>query len=247
MRRFDPAEARTRRVWVALIAVAVGALIVGLSSAHAGPRRALHTLLVTGDSMSEPLDHDLARTLARDGVRVIQDPHIGTGISTTFVVDWAKLAVRQVRRYHPDAVVMFLGANDGYPMPDARGKQISCCGPAWASIYAARVRQMMNTYRQHGAARVYWLTLPTPRSSARAKISSVVNAAIKVAAKRWREQVRVVDMVPVFTPHNSYRDSMNIDGRPTIVRRSDGIHLNAAGSALAAKVVLMSLDRDFTR
>ena len=31
---------------------------------------------------------------------------------------------------------------------------------------------------------------------------------------------------------------MTIDGQPTIVRQSDGIHLNDAGSALAAKLVL---------
>ena len=46
------------------------------------PRRALHTVLVTGDSMSEPLDQYLAQLLSPNGVRVIQDPHIGTGIST---------------------------------------------------------------------------------------------------------------------------------------------------------------------
>jgi hypothetical protein len=40
---------------------------------------------------------------------------------------------------------------------------------------------------------------------------------------------------------------MPINGVPTIVRVSDGIHLNNAGSALAAKVVLAAVDKDFTR
>jgi hypothetical protein len=51
----------------------------------------------------------------------------------------------------------------------------------------------------------------------------------------------------VFTPGNVYRDSMTINGQPTIVRQSDGIHLNDAGSALAEKLVLAAVDRDFTR
>jgi lysophospholipase L1-like esterase len=215
--------------------------------APAPPRRPLHTLLVTGDSMSQPLDQDLAQTLSPQGVHVVRDPHIGTGISTTFLVDWGKLATHQVRQYHPDAVVVFIGANDGYSMPGAGGKRVNCCGPTWAAIYAGRVRQMMNTYRQDGVARVYWLTLPTPRDSARAKVSLVVNAAINVAAQPWRDQVRIVDTVPVFTPGNKYRDSMTINGQPTIVRLSDGIHLNDAGSALAEKLVLTDVDRDFTR
>jgi lysophospholipase L1-like esterase len=211
------------------------------------PRLPLRSLLVTGDSMSQPLDQDLAQTLAPQGVKVVRDPHLGTGISTTVLVDWGKLAVHQVAQYHPDAVVMFIGANDGYSMPGPGGKMVNCCGAEWAAIYATRVRQLMNTYRQGGAARVYWLTLPTPRDSARAKISLVVNAAINVAAQPWRDQIRVIDTVPVFTPDNKYRDSMIVNGLPTIVRQSDGIHLNNAGSSLAAKLVLAAIDQDFTR
>lgn len=105
----------------------------------------------------------------------------------------------------------------------------------------------MNTYRQHGVARVYWLTLPTPRDPARAKISQVVNAAVEVAAEPWRDQIRVIDTVPEFTPDGHYRDAITIAGQPTIVRQSDGIHLNDAGSALAEKLVLAAVDQDFTR
>ena len=211
------------------------------------PRRALHIMLVTGDSMSEPLDQYLAQLLSPNGVRVIQDPHIGTGISSTVLVDWRKLSAYQVRHDHPDAVVVFIGANDGYSMPGPGGKQVNCCSATWAAIYAGRVREMMDTYRRAGLARVYWLTLPTPRDGARAQISLVVNAAIDVAGEPWRDQIRVIDTVPVFTPGDRYRDSMTVNGQPTIVRQSDGIHLNNPGSALAAKLVLAAVDRDFSR
>jgi lysophospholipase L1-like esterase len=211
------------------------------------PRRKLLSLLVTGDSMSQPLDQDLAQTLDAEGVKVTRDPHIGSGISNTVLVDWGKLSVHQVGQYHPDAVVVFIGANDGYSMPGPNHRQVSCCGAEWAAIYAQRVRQMMNTYRQGGAAHVYWLTLPTPRDPARAKISLVVNAAIEVAAEPWRNQSSVIDTVPVFTPGEHYRDAMTINGRPTIVRQSDGIHLNDAGSALAAKFVLSAIDQNYIR
>lgn len=211
------------------------------------PKRQLHRLLVTGDSMSQPLDQDLAQALAPNGVQVTRDPHIGTGISSTLLVDWGKLSVSQTKRYHPDAVVVFIGANDGFSMAGPGGKSVDCCSAAWAAIYAGRVRQMMNTYRQAGVARVYWLTLPAPREAVRVKIERVVNAAIEVGAEPWRDQIRVIDTVPVFTPGNLYRDSMTINRQPTIVRQSDGIHLNDAGSALASKIVLAAIDNDFTR
>ena len=57
----------------------------------------------------------------------------------------------------------------------------------------------------------------------------------------------MIDTVPVFTPGERYRDSMTINGKPTIVRQSDGIHLNDAGASLAATIVLDAVDHDFTR
>ncbi|MGH2893519.1 MAG: hypothetical protein ACRDPM_09670, partial [Solirubrobacteraceae bacterium] len=135
--------------------------------------------------------------------------------------------------------------NDGFSMRGPTGAQVNCCGAEWAAIYARRVRLMMNTYRQDGAARVYWLTLPTPRDPARARISRVVNAAIEVGAEPWRDQIRVIDTVPVFAPGERYRDSMTISGQPTIVRESDGIHLNGAGSALAEKLALAAVAEDY--
>jgi hypothetical protein len=210
-------------------------------------RRRLHTLLVTGDSMSQPLDQDLARTLARNGVNVIRDPHIGTGISKSILVDWGRLSTTQVQQDHPDAIVVFIGANDGFSMPGPTGHSVDCCSAEWTAIYATRVRRMMNTYRQSGGARVYWLTLPTPREAARQQIAQVVNGAIKVAAEPYAAQIRVIDTVPTFTPGNRYRDEMTISGQPTIVRQSDGIHLNHAGSTLAEKLVLAGIDQDFIR
>lgn len=227
--------------------VTADAFTPGSIGAAPPPRRRLSTLLVTGDSMSQPLDQDLAQTLDGEGVKVTRDPHIGSGISNTVLVDWGKLSSHQVRQYHPNAVVVFIGANDGYPLPGPGGHQVDCCGAQWAAVYAQRARQMMNTYRQAGAAHVYWLTLPTPRDAARAKAALVVNAAIEVAAEPWRDQVTVIDTVPVFTPGDRYRDAMTIAGRPTIVRQSDGIHLNDAGSGLAAKLVLAAIAQNYAR
>jgi hypothetical protein len=205
----------------------------------------LGTLLVTGDSLAQPLDVELARRLAGNGVRTIRDAHLGTGISKTDLVDWGQLSALQVRQRRPDAVVMFLGANEGFPLPAPGGRQLQCCGPAWAAQYATRARRMMETYRRRGAARVYWLTLPLPRDAARQQIARAVNAAILVAAQPFRAQVRVLDMTNLFTPGGRYRAAMPISGRNTIVRRPDGIHLNDAGARLAADAVVARLRGDF--
>lgn len=209
------------------------------------PLAKLGTLLVTGDSLAQPLDVELARDLASKGVKTIRDAHLGTGISKTDLVDWGQLSALQVRKDKPDGVVMFMGANEGFPMPGAGGKLVQCCGADWAAIYATRARKMMETYRRNGVARVYWLTLPMPRDGARQKIARAVNAAILVAAQPFRAQVRILDMGALFTPQGRYRAAMPVAGRDTIVRRPDGIHLNDAGAHVAAGDVIARLRADF--
>ena len=213
--------------------------------ARPAPPRRLETLLVTGDSLSMPLDAELTRRLAGEGVKVTRDPHVGTGISKTGLADWGELATRQTDDLRPDAVVMFVGANEGFPLPGAGGAEIECCGPDWAAEYAYRARAMIDTYRRDGDARIYWLTVPAPRDPDRARISRSVNAAIAVAAEPYRANARVLDMSALFTPGFRYRDAMDVGGRRRLVREPDGIHLNAIGSQLAADAVLAALGRDF--
>jgi hypothetical protein len=211
------------------------------------PPRPLRTLLVTGDSMAMPLDVETARRMADSDpdVDVQRDPHVGTGISKSGLVDWGKLSTQHVEERKPDAVVVFIGANEGFPLPGAGGKNVDCCGPDWAAAYANRVRRMMDTYRQRGGARVYWLTLPIPRDDDFAEVARAVNAAIEVAAQPFRAQVRVLDMTELFTPGGEYRDAMTVDGRKRIVRDSDGIHLNGTGAGLAAEQVIDAVHGDF--
>jgi lysophospholipase L1-like esterase len=210
------------------------------------PKRPLHTLLVTGDSLSTPLDLSIARRLTGRRVKVVRDPHLGAGISKTDLVDWGRLAVTQMQHDKPDAVVVWIGANEGFPMKDPAGKQQQCCSAQWASIYANRVRQVMNTYRHSGATHVYWLTVLTPREAARHKIARVVNAAVQVAAQPWRDQISILDTIPIFTPGDRYRDSMQIGGTNKLVRESDGIHLNPTGANYLAGIVLNTLQGQFT-
>lgn len=208
------------------------------------PPRPLKTVLVTGDSMSMPLDAEVARRLAGSGIEVVRDPHVGTGLSFSSIVDWGKLSTSQVSKDKPDATIVFIGANDGFPLKYA-GKSYECCGPQWAATYATRARTVMNTFRQGGGARVYWLLLPGPRDPDRQKIARAVNLADTTAAAPYRAQVRLLDLGAIFTPGGRYRSAMPVDGQETIVRQPDGIHLNQAGASIAADQVLRLMRADY--
>jgi hypothetical protein len=206
----------------------------------------LKTLLVTGDSLAMPLDAELARRMARAGgaVEVVRDPRVGTGISQSELVDWGSLSAEQTRDERPQATVMFLGANEGFPIT-VGGRSLECCGPQWATAYANRARRMMATYRADGRNRVYWLLVPAPRDPERQRIARAVNAAVAVAAQPFRAQVRVLDTNALVAPDGRYRDAIEVDGREQIVRDADGVHLNQRGAELAADRVLAALRADF--
>jgi hypothetical protein len=205
---------------------------------RAAPRGGRLNVLATGDSMIQIIDSYLQQRIG-GRTRVRSDAHISTGISKPSLLDWPAHARRRASGMRPDVTVMFLGANDGFPMGGA-----ACCGRAWRLEYAQRARGMMRTYAREGRARVYWLLLPAPRGGNFRKVYFAVNAALRRAARGLEDDVRIVDLVEVFTPGWRYRDSMPVGGRTVRVRQSDGVHLNTTGASLAATLVIRALRRD---
>jgi lysophospholipase L1-like esterase len=198
-------------------------------------RHARLRVLATGDSMIQLVDHRLRDGLGRRA-QVRSDARVSTGVSKTLMLNWVAHARRQAAKFDPHVTVMFIGANDGFAIHG-----VPCCDDPWVRAYAARVRAMMRSYHRRGAGRVYWLTLPAPRDSARQRIYRAVNRAIRSAAQRFdAEEVAVVDLGRIFTPGGRFRAS--IHGR--VVRQSDGIHLNNAGAAIAARAVIRRMRAD---
>ena len=194
-------------------------------------------ILATGDSMIQIIDSYLKARAGR-GARVRSDAHISTGLSKPSLLDWQAHARRQAAR-RPDVVVMFIGANDGFPMAGT-----DCCGAAWVAEYARRARRMMRTYARGGRARVLWLLLPAPRGGTFREVFPAVNAALRRAARGLDDDVRLVELDEFFTPGGRYRDSIQIDGNTVRVRQGDGVHLNTTGASIAANIVLRILQTE---
>ena len=190
-------------------------------------------VLVTGDSMAQIFDHYMADGLS-GAAAVRSEAHISTGLSKPSMLDWVANARSQARRLRPDVTVVFIGANDGFPMPTPSGATAPCCDSAWTKEYARRAAQMMRSYRRGGTGRVYWLTLPAPRGGNFRTVFGPVNAAIRRADRRT-PGAHVVPIDRIFTPGFVYRDTLMWHGRNVHVRQGDGVHLNNAGASIAAQ------------
>ena len=199
------------------------------------PRDGSLSVLATGDSMVQRLDGFLARRLRLRGAEVRRDAHPATGISKPWLLDWTAHA-RVAARSRPDVVVMFIGANDGFPMGGA-----VCCGKRWVAEYARRARSMMAAYARGGRTRILWLLLPTPRGGFFRRSFPAINIALRRAAASARRDVRIVDLVKVFSPGGRYRKWIRVGRREVGVRQSDGVHLSDEGASIAANVVIRTL------
>jgi hypothetical protein len=201
-------------------------------------------MLATGDSEIQGLDDILGATLGSRGVEVTGEAHISTGISKPFMFDWVKHAAAQAAASHPDITVMYVGANDGFPLPTPSGAISYCCGEAWVKAFARRTESIMSSYLRGGAGRVFWFTLPTPRNAAAQPVFRAINRAYAIAAGSFRRGVELIDLVRVFTPGGRYRQVMFYGGRTVDVREPDGYHLSLSGDAIAASIQVGRLRAD---
>jgi hypothetical protein len=202
-------------------------------------------VLATGDSMIQIVDGDLQRRLTGTGpITVRSDAHISTGISKRFMLDWVAHARATARGVRPDVTVMFLGANDGFPMGTPSGATAPCCDAAWVREYARRARKMMRSYARNGSGTVYWLLLPVPRSQSFARVFRPVNRALRSAARSFPGVVHLVDLARTFTPGGKFRQTMIWHGRRVSVRQADGVHLSVAGASIATELIVRRMRRD---
>jgi hypothetical protein len=201
------------------------------------PPKPLPIVLATGDSTMQGVDSFLADELA-GWANVHSDVRPGSGI--TRGVYWQWHAKSQTKRLRQRVTVMSVGAaSDGLPIPTAIGVLRACCGEDWIQEYANRARVIMQTYLRGGRARVVWLTPPEPRYGPRAEITHATNVAVERAASGLKD-VKVIRIDLMFAP-NGYTDVITYRGRQVRVRESDGVHLNVAGTAIAAKAVAQAI------
>ena len=167
------------------------------------------------------------------------EAHISTGISKPFMFDWVKHAAAQAASLHPDITVVFIGANDGFPLPDAVRTDVVLLRRG----VGRRVRE---------ADRVDDGELPAGRGGPGLLVHAADPAKRRGPAGLPRDQpglrdrrrgvsgpgVELIDLVPVFTPGDRYRQDMTYGGRTVDVREPDGYHLSLGGDAIAASILL---------
>lgn len=209
----------------------------------ASPARPVVVRLI-GDSQAEFLGFSLEREATeRAGALEVQtDARVSTGLARPDAFNWPAQLQAVLDEQAPDAVIVFMGAND-YQDIAVDGQVLSRGSPAWRAEYARRVAIMMDLVVADDRRRMLWIAQPPMRDATLDEGMGIVNQLSRAAA-RDRPGVVWVDAHQMFGGAAGY--SLDIDDPvrgDAVVRQGDGVHLSRTGADWLADEVLADIDR----
>ncbi|MGH9020499.1 MAG: hypothetical protein ACRDV0_05710, partial [Acidimicrobiales bacterium] len=100
------------------------------------------TVLEIGDSLGNDLGWGLNRELeSTPGLRLIQEDISSTGLCATWFYSWPHHLALDLARYHPNLVLVFIGANDEQGLR-VHGASAVFSSSAWDHAYLKRIHQI---------------------------------------------------------------------------------------------------------
>lgn len=199
-------------------------------------------VLVTGDSEADLVGLRMADLDTDDLLEVETVARNGTALTNPGFFNWELNAEQEMAARDPEAVVMSIGANDGFNV-DVGGELFAPGTPEWETEFARRAAVVMTTLSGDGERPVYWVAPPTARDATYNEIYRSQNRAVERAA----ESVEGARYVDVFSTINDgeYSDQVEVDGRKILGRQSDGIHFNREGAEVPARLILEAMAEDY--
>jgi hypothetical protein len=226
-------EQTRRKTLSALLAFASIALLPPGAAAGEDQER----ILVFGDSQAQGLAGGLQRAY-RDNhdYRVLDRSKISTGLVSRATYDWQIQARNIAANERFNVAFAMFGANDRPPVR-IEGKINPDLLRSFTEIYGARVAEIAQNFHQAGIPLI-WVGHPIVRDADYAEDMSILNAIyLSRAVANGASYVSMWDAFKgpdgAFAP---FGDGM--DGQPTRLRASDGIHMTGAGYDVMAGMLL---------
>ena len=198
---------------------------------------------VFGDSMADGLYAGLYRDLREQpNFAVTRFSEVSTGLSRYDYVDIQAKTARQLDEQPMDVAVVLFGTNDAQGI-EMDGQVRRFGTPEWKAAYAKRVDDLVALLRSRDVA-VYWVGLPRMKRDGfddkMELINEVVSARMRALGVPYIETVALTS-----NAGGGYEAYLpNADGRRTLMRANDGIHMSMAGYLRMSGPVAERLRRD---
>ena len=218
------------------VAVAVTPLSARLAR---GPLR----IGVFGDSMADGLYTGLYRDLqGQPNVSVTKFSQVSTGLSRYDYVDIQAKTRGQLDAQPVDVAVVLFGTNDAQGI-ELDGTVHAFGTDGWKAAYAKRITDLVTLLRSRDVA-VYWVGLPRMKRESfdgrMALINGVVSERMRALGVPYIETTALTS-----NGAGGYEAYLpNGEGKRTLMRANDGIHMSMAGYLRMSAPVAERLKRD---
>jgi hypothetical protein len=202
-------------------------------------------LLVVGDSLGidfgQPFVNDLAAT---NVVSAVLDGHIDTGLARPDYFDWPSELQRDLTRFQPQAVVVFIGANDPQNFMDG-STSLTYGTPGWNGAYAKRVAAFMAEAASSGA-RVLWVGMPPMADPALNAKMENLNDIAQSQAGAHRGVTYFASWPVLSDPQGHYAAFLpNASGSEVQIRELDGTHIAGPGAQRLSQATITFMEHEW--
>jgi len=197
-------------------------------------------VFLVGDSMMQGVAPHLANTLLkRHGIRSLNLSRQSTGLAYPGFFDWPQTVARTLReRPGIRLMVVFLGPNDPWDMPQGKGKPfLRFQTPAWETAYRQRIDALLDQARAH-SVQVIWVGPPNMRQPRLSTAMAYLSELYRQQALRHGQHYLSANAVLGYKADEFSSTVQNGQGGQLRTRADDGIHFTPSGQKLIANQVL---------
>lgn len=197
-------------------------------------------VFLVGDSMMQGVAPHLSNSLLkRYGIRSINLSRQSTGLAYPGFFNWPQTVERTLReRPRVRLMVIFLGPNDPWDMPQGKGKPfLRFKTPAWEQTYRQRIDAILDNARARGV-QVIWVGPPNMQKPKLSMDMAYLSSLYRQQAQAHGQHYISANRVLGYKAGEFSYTVQNGQGGQTRTRADDGIHFTIAGQKLIANQVL---------
>jgi uncharacterized protein len=198
------------------------------------------TILAIGDSVGLDLGIGLAREFAHQrGVALISRGVVSTGLVHDSFYNWPAHLTDYLSRWHPDVVVVCVGANDHSPIY-TNGRSVPLLTLPWQAAYQARIRQIANIVQRFGA-QIVWVGVPVSSTGGYRQAMKSMNSIYKgvMASVPGGFYIDTWDLFASST--GAVRPTAKVNNQSQQIRGLDLIHYTPVGCDVFATYVIRAI------
>ena len=197
-------------------------------------------VLLVGDSLMQGVAPHLANSLRkRYQIRTVNLSKQSTGLAYPGFFNWPK-TVAETLAHEPNIrlMVVFLGPNDPWDMPQGKGKPfLRFKSPEWEVAYRARIDSILDQARAHNV-QVLWVGPPNMEKPRLSTAMGYLSGLYQQQTELFGQHYVSANPILGYADDGFAATVLTPEGKRVKVRVDDGIHFTITGQKMIAAQVL---------